>query len=433
MRVAVVGSGIAGLTAAWLLKDAHEVTVFEADDRIGGHTHTHEVEVDGEQVCVDTGFIVYNDRNYPHFERLLAALGVSGSPTSMSLSVVNESTDIQWNGEHLGTLFAHAPNLLKPSYYGMLLDILRFNRDATRLLDLHGPGPSLADFLHGARYGDTFVEHYLTPMAAAIWSVPTDTMGTFPAKRVIEFFRNHGLLSIADRPQWYCVDGGSARYVDAILAALPQAPRTGTAVEQVRRVAPGAVDVTAGGETERFDAVVLACHSDQALAMLADPSEAERSVLGAIRYQPNDVVLHTDPAFLPSIRPLWASWNYRVERGREAAGATVTYWMNQLQHLAVKRPVLVTLNQTDAIDPERVLARMRYAHPVFDGPAVVAQGRRGEISGVRDTWYCGAYWRYGFHEDGCLSAVDVARGMGVDFDKAISTAASASPGLSAVS
>jgi len=249
-------------------------------------------------------------------------------------------------------------------------------------------------------------------MAAAIWSVPTDTMGRFPAKRVIEFFRNHGLLSIADRPQWYCVDGGSQRYVDAICAALPQAPRTGMPVERIERVGPGAVDVTVGGTCERFDAVVLACHSDQALALLADPSEAEQSVLGAIRYQPNDVVLHTDPAFLPSIRPLWASWNYRVERGREAAGATVTYWMNQLQHLSVKRPVLVTLNQTDAIDAEHVIAHMRYAHPVFDGPAVEAQQRRAEISGVRDTWYCGAYWRYGFHEDGAFSGQRVAAALG---------------------
>jgi predicted NAD/FAD-binding protein len=411
VRVAVVGTGISGLTAAWLLRDAHEVTVFEAEDRIGGHTHTHSIEVDDTEVSVDTGFIVYNDRNYPTFTRLLDALGVSGSPTSMSFSVVNENNDVQYNGHSLGTLFAHAPNLTNVAYYRMLLDILRFNRRGLRLLDLHGTGPSLARYLRDAGYGTAFVRDYLAPMAASIWSVPTETMGSFPAKRVVEFFRNHGLMSIADRPQWYCVDGGSSSYVGRIVADLKTPPRTGAPVRSVRR--GETVEVTTDDGTESFDAIVFACHSDQALAALEDPSDAEREVLGAIRYQPNDVVLHTDHRFLPDIRPIWASWNYRIAEGREADGATVTYWMNQLQHIPVTTPILVTLNQTDEIDPDKVIRRLSYSHPIFDGPAVDAQGRRGEISGVNHTHYCGAYWRYGFHEDGCLSAVEAVRALGV--------------------
>ena len=411
MRVAVVGTGISGLTAAWLLRDAHDVTVFEAEQRLGGHTHTHQLNVDGRDVSVDTGFIVYNDRNYPTFTRLLAELGVTGSATSMSFSVVNENDGVQFNGAGLAGLFAHQPNLTNAAYYGMLRDILRFNRFAPRLLALHGPGPSLAQHVRDARYGETFMRDYLAPMAASIWSVPTESLGSFPAKRIVEFFRNHGLLSLRDRPQWYCVDGGSSSYISKITDALPSAPRLGEPVRRIRRDA--GVHVTTDAGTEHFDAVVLACHSDQALALLDDPSVEEREVLGAIRYQPNDVVLHTDARFLPGVRPLWASWNYRIETGREADGATVTYWMNHLQHIDVPTPLLVTLNQTDAIGEGKVLKRLRYSHPIFDGPAVAAQARRSEISGVRDTWYCGAYWRYGFHEDGCLSAAQMVRAMGV--------------------
>ncbi|MEE4298921.1 MAG: FAD-dependent oxidoreductase [Pseudomonadales bacterium] len=413
MRVAVVGTGISGLTAAWLLRDAHDVTVYEAEARVGGHTHTHEIEIDGQPVAVDTGFIVYNDRNYPTFTRLLAELGVTGTPTSMSFSVVNRNSDVRYNGSGLSALFAHGPNRSNPRFYRMLRDILRFNRLGLRLLDLHGPGPTLAQHVRDARYGAAFVRDYLAPMAASIWSVPTRTMGSFPAKRVVEFFRNHGLTSLSDRPQWYCVDGGSSSYVERILAALKTPPRIGTPVRRVRR--GETVEIATDAGTETFDAVVLACHSDQALALLADPTPAEREVLGAIRYQPNDVVLHTDERFLPELPALRASWNYLVEEGQEADGATVTYWMNRLQHLEVHTPLLVTLNQTAAIDEAKVLRRLSYSHPIFDAPAVAAQARRDEISGVNGTWYCGAYWRYGFHEDGCLSAVEAVRAMGVEW------------------
>ncbi|MCC5874085.1 MAG: FAD-dependent oxidoreductase [Gammaproteobacteria bacterium] len=414
-RIAVVGTGISGLTAAWLLSRRHAVTVFEQDARPGGHTHTHELTLDGRDVRVDTGFIVYNDRNYPHFTRLLQALDVRGRPTVMSFSVANRGSGLEYNGHDLASLFVQRRNLINPRFLRMLVDILRFNRQAPRLLTLAGPGPSLADYLTTAGFGRGFAEDYLLPMAAAIWSVPTARLDSFPAKRVIEFFANHGLLSINDRPQWYVVEGGSRTYVDRILNQLTDV-RLDCPVRRVQREDGGVRLTTAAGE-ERFDAVVLATHSDQALALLADPSEAEREILGAIGFQANTVVLHSDARVMPSLKGAWAAWNYYLDGGHLEGGGsgqvTVSYWMNQLQHIDTATPLLVTLNQDDRIDPAKVHARLNYTHPVFDTPAVVAQARRGEINGQRQTWYCGAWWRYGFHEDGCASAVDVARDFGV--------------------
>ncbi len=402
MRVAVIGTGISGLTAAWLLRHRHSVTLYEAEHRAGGHTHTHRLTVDGQPVTVDTGFIVYNDRNYPTFTRLLHELGVPGRPTDMSFSVRHDASGMEYNGGSARGLLARPRNLLDPHFWSMLADILRFNRQAPRLLRLHGPGPTLREYLAEARFGAAFAQRYLLPMSAAIWSVPASQVDRTPAKRIIEFFRHHGLLSLDDRPQWYVVDGGSDRYVNALLAQLPTRPQLGAPVLGVRRTPDGVMIRTAAG-SEGFDAVILAC-----------PSAAERAILGAIRYQDNDVVLHTDASVMPRAPAAWASWNYRLA-AHSADTATVTYWMNRLQHIETATPLLVTLNQSEDIDPAQVLQRMRYSHPIFDAPAVAAQARRAQISGVRNTWYCGAWWRYGFHEDGCGSAVEVANAMGIDW------------------
>lgn len=408
-RIAVVGTGVAGLTAAWLLARRHTVTVFEQDHRPGGHTHTHDLLLDGRSVRVDTGFIVYNDRNYPNFTRLLAALGVAGRPSSMSFSVTNAASGLEYNGHDLASLFVQRRNLVNLRFLGMLADILRFNRQAPRLLALAGAGPSLAEFLADARFGRAFAEDYLVPMASAIWSVPQARVDSFPAKRVIEFFANHGLLSLSDRPQWYVVDGGSRTYVERILQDLPDV-RIGCGVRRVTREHGGVRLVTDAGE-ERFDALVLATHSDQALALLDDPTRAEREVLGAIGFQDNSVLLHSDPSVMPRHAEAWACWNYHLPTAG-SVDVTVSYWMNRLQHIDTPTPLLVTLNQDDRIDPALIHARLHYAHPVFDAPAVAAQQRRRELNGVRNTWYCGAWWRYGFHEDGCWSALEVARDFG---------------------
>ena len=432
MRIAIIGSGIAGLTAAWRLRDSHDVTVFEAEHRAGGHTHTHHLTIDGREIAVDTGFIVFNDRNYPNLERLFGDLGIRGTPSGMSFSVSCERSGMEYNGGSLAGLFARRRNLVTPDFWRMIRDILRFNREAPALLAGDSPGPSLGDYLASARFGHPFIDRYLLPMGAAIWSVPTAQMMDFPARRLIEFFANHGLLDLRDRPQWFVVPGGSDRYVQIIAERLGSSLQLACPVTRVRRLATGVeIDVgrrgrasrggqgahgdaamigeAADAETHRFDAVVFACHSDEALAMLADPSQAERDVLGAVGFQRNDVVLHTDASIMPRARSAWAAWNYRLPVDQGASGTTVTYWMNLLQHIATPTNLFVTLNQTEAIDPNKVLARMVYSHPVFDGAAVAAQGRRHEISGQRGTWYCGAWWRYGFHEDGCLSAEDVVR------------------------
>jgi hypothetical protein len=432
MRIAIIGSGIAGLTAAWRLRDSHDVTVFEAAHRAGGHTHTHHLSIDGQSVAVDTGFIVFNDRNYPNLERLFGDLGIRGTPSGMSFSVSCERTGIEYNGGSLAGLLARRRNLVTPDFWRMIRDIVRFNRDARALLSGEGLGPSLGEYLASSRYGRAFTERYLLPMGAAIWSVPTAQMMEFPARRLIEFFANHGLLDLRDRPQWFVVPGGSDRYVQVIADRLGASLRLARPVTRVRRLEAG-VEIEVGRrnqdaagnhavhdhaalineasdtETHRFDTVVFACHSDEALAVLADPTQAEREVLGAVGFQRNDVILHTDAAVMPRARAAWAAWNYRLPLVQGASGTTVTYWMNLLQHIATPTNLFVTLNQAEIIDPDKVLARTVYSHPVFDTAAVTAQGRRHEISGQRNTWYCGAWWRYGFHEDGCLSAEDVVR------------------------
>ncbi|MDE2305458.1 MAG: FAD-dependent oxidoreductase [Gammaproteobacteria bacterium] len=403
-RVAVVGAGIAGLLAAHRLSGSHEVTVFEAEPRIGGHTHTVEVEAGGEIHAVDTGFIVFNDWTYPNFVALLAELGVASQPSSMSFSVRCERSGLEYNGTSLDALFAQRSNLLSPGFLGMVAGILRFNRRAPELLRSADLDLTLGAYLAAGGYSRRFVEHYVVPMGAAIWSSrPADVL-EFPARFFVEFFANHGFLSVDDRPVWRVVRGGSREYLHALTAPFAARIRTATPVESLLRERDGVALRLRDGSVERFDALFLACHSDQALRLLADPSPAEREVLGAIGYQANEVLLHTDTRLMPRRRRAWAAWNYHLPKGGSDRVA-VTYDMNILQSLRAPVEFLVTLNRAEAVDPATVLGRYLYHHPVYTRAAVAAQGRRAEVSGQRHTYYCGAYWGYGFHEDGVNSAL----------------------------
>ncbi len=408
MRVAIIGAGVSGLVAAHLLQEEHELVVFEAADYAGGHANTVDVETEDGVVGVDTGFIVYNDRNYPNFERLLAELGVPTQPSEMSFGV-SDGAGFEYNGASANGLFARRSNLVRPSFHRMIADLLRFNRDALELLQ-SDRDPSLREWLAQRRYSESFVERLIVPQASAVWSADPEQMWTFPARFLLEFFDNHGVLGFRDRPQWRTVTGGSRVYVDAILDSLEAEVRLSTPVQSVARF-DDHVAIRAAGSVHRFDAVVFATHSDQALSLLADPSDTERELLGAIPYQPNEAVLHTDRSLLPRRRRAWASWNYHVCEG-EVGRPTVTYDMNRLQSLRSAEQFCVTLNRTDAIDPTKIIRKVQYAHPVYTREGVDAQERVEEISGQRRTHYCGAYWGWGFHEDGVASGVRVARAIG---------------------
>ena len=411
MRIAIVGSGVSGLVCAHLLRDEHEIVVFEAGPHAGGHTNTVRVDTAHETLHVDTGFIVYNDRNYPNFERLLDSLGVATQPSEMSFSVSDGRGDFEYNGSSPNGLFANRRHLVRPAFYGMVRDLLRFNREAPALIGLNGDGPSLGQFLDEGGYSREFVERLIVPQASAVWSADPDQMWSFPAGFLAEFFHNHGMFGTGGRPNWRTVSGGARSYVEAILAPLRDRVRLDTPVERIERN-PAGVEVTAAGAVpESFDEVVIATHSDQALAMLADPSEAEREVLGAIPYQPNEAVLHTDSSLLPERRRAWASWNYHL-LDEPAGRTTVTYHMNRLQSLEGDRELCVTLNHTEAIDPASVIRTIGYQHPVYTHEGLAAQKRWTEVSGQRRTSYCGAYWGSGFHEDGVVSALRVCKRFG---------------------
>ncbi|MDY7064358.1 hypothetical protein PsexTeo8_07700 [Pseudomonas extremaustralis] len=412
MKIAIIGSGIAGLTSAYLLSRRHDITVFEAGDRIGGHTHTVNVTVEGQAYAVDTGFIVFNDWTYPNFIRLLGQIGVTFKPTEMSFSVCDEQAGFEYNGNTLNSLFAQRRNLLSPGFWGMLRDILRFNRQAP--LDLQAQRISadmtLGDYLEAGGYGPRFIRHYIVPMGAAIWSMSLADMLKFPLQFFVRFFKNHGLLSIDDRPQWCVIEGGSSRYIEPLTHGFRERIRLDCPVHLVERDAEGVVIHSAAG-TEAFDKVVFACHSDQALALLGAPSEAEQQILGALPYADNDVVLHTDTRLLPDRRLAWASWNYRLT-GDAQKQAAVTYDMNILQGIDSATTFCVSLNQTPMINPLKILARYTYAHPQYSLAAVAAQARWEELNGAQHTHYCGAYWANGFHEDGVVSALRVAQAFG---------------------
>ena len=412
MRIAIVGSGIAGLVSAYLLSRRHEVTVFEAGDWIGGHTHTVDVEIDQQRHAIDTGFIVFNDWTYPNFIRLLEQLGVESQPTEMSFSVCDPCSGLEYNGNNLNTLFAQRSNLLSPGFLRMLMDILRFNREAIADLEaggLHGQ-MTLGDYLQQQRYSQRFIDHYIVPMGSAIWSMSLKEMLNFPLAFFIRFFHNHGLLSVNDRPQWRVIKGGSRSYIPALSKPFADNIRLDCPVQRIRRDETGVTVLSRQGE-ERFDRIVLACHSDQALKLLEQPSPEEQAILGDIRYADNDVVLHTDTRLLPSRRLAWASWNYRLGSDPEQPAA-LTYNMNILQGLDASRTFCVSLNQTDQIDPAQILGRFTYAHPQFSVAASAAQQQWQTLLGKQHTFFCGAWWANGFHEDGVVSALRVASHFG---------------------
>ncbi len=411
MRIAVVGSGIAGLASAWLLSRQHEVTVFEAGSYFGGHTHTHEVEQAGRRYRIDSGFIVHNPAHYPLLTQMFAQLGVTSQPTTMSFSVHSEASGLEYNAATLDTLFCQRRNLLSPRFIAMVGDLRRFYREAPALLRRHDDMTSLGDYLLQHGYGAAFRDEHLIPMASALWSSPPTRILQFPARYLVQFMANHQMLQISDRPQWRVVRGGSSTYVAALRARWSVHERLNCPVHSILRHA-GGVELASGAGVEHFDQVVLACHSDQALRLLGDANEREQSILGAMGYQANDAVLHTDASVLPRRRKAWAAWNAWLPRDPDAA-CTVSYCMNLLQGIESPEPFVVTLNRSEAIDPDKVLARMRYHHPVYTQASVQAQRRKAEIQGTRRTWFAGAYWGWGFHEDGMRSAVDVAAALGV--------------------
>lgn len=409
MKVAVIGSGISGLYATFALQGEIFTTLFEADDRVGGHTNTVEVNRNGRTWSIDTGFIVYNDRTYPNFIALLESLGVASKPTVMSFSVHDEATGLEYNGHSPDTLFAQRSNLFRPRFHRLLWDILHFNRLARAIADAPDDGTTVGEFLDTHRFSRPFRELYLLPMGAAIWSCPTGTFGDFPIRFIAEFYRNHGLLDLRDRPQWRVIQGGSRNYVGAMTRDFRDRIRLNTPIASVRRL-PGYVEVTPrGGRPEMFDHVIFACHSDQALNILGDDATStEKEILARFPYSRNVAVLHTDDSLLPVRRKAWASWNYRVT-GNPAAPASVTYDMNILQGLDSETTFCVTLNDEKRIDPAKVIERFVYHHPIFTSERAAAQARHHELIGPNRTSFCGAYWRNGFHEDGVVSAQRVVR------------------------
>lgn len=407
MRIAIIGSGISGLVAAYRLQQSHKITVFEANNYVGGHTHTVDVEYAGERQAIDTGFIVFNDRTYPRFVELLDELGVDSQPTEMSFSVCDDRSGLEYNGHSLNTLFAQRGNLLRPGFYRMLADIVRFDRAAREVASDRRAEQTVGEFLDQHRFGRAFREHYLLPMGAAIWSCPTGRFAEFPIRFVADFYANHGLLDLRNRPQWRVICGGSRNYVKALTRRFRDRIRLRTPIERVQRRSDRVRVIPRGEEPEFFDHVIFACHSDQALRILGSgATPTERDLLGAFPYTQNVAILHTDPSVLPRSRRAWAAWNYRCN-GDDRAPAAVTYNMNTLQGIRSQHTYCVTLDDEQQIAADRVLGRFVYHHPVFTSARSAAQARHGELLNENRTSFCGAYWRNGFHEDGVVSALSV--------------------------
>ena len=413
MKIAIIGTGISGLTCGYHLCRQHDITLFEANDYIGGHTATVDVNVGGKEYSVDTGFIVYNDRTYPNFMKMMDEIGVKGRPTQMSFSVRNDSSGLEYNGHTVSTLFAQKRNWVNPKFYSFIFEILKFNKAVKHIVERgEGQNKTLGDFLHQHGFSEYFCDNYILPMGAAIWSSTLADMRAFPLEFFARFFLNHGLLDVTNRPQWYVVEGGSRAYIEPLTANFKDKIRLSTPVEKVTRDSLG-VSVHACGRVERFDQVVFACHSDQALALLEDAATIEQNILQGLAYQENEVILHCDESLLPRSKAAWASWNYRLYGGEDEQNQrpTLTYNMNILQHIDSTTTFCVSLNSSEKISQEKILRTFSYHHPVFNQQSFASQQRRNEISGLNQTWFCGAYWYNGFHEDGVRSALDVVKGI----------------------
>jgi predicted NAD/FAD-binding protein len=419
MKIAIIGTGISGLTAGYYLHKAHDITLFEANNYIGGHTATKEVKLDDQSHAIDTGFIVYNDRTYPHFIKLMEEVGVSGLPTEMSFSVKNDFNGLEYNGHTLATLFAQRKNWFNPEFYAFIWDILRFNRLAKKQIAKEDQSKlTLGDFLQQHRFNHYFCENYILPMGAAIWSSTLADMRSFPLNFFLRFFLNHGLLDVVGRPQWYVIEGGSKAYIPKLTQGFVDKIRLSSPVTQVKNADHGVV-LMVNGAQERFDQVIFACHSDQALALLAEPTPTEKLLLSQMPYQSNEVVLHLDESLLPTNKKAWASWNYWISKDKAHTKPRLTYNMNILQQLKSEKTFCVSLNSSDMIDDDKVLGRFNYDHPVFSLESVAAQKDKALINGQSNRWFCGAYWHNGFHEDGVKSALDVVEGITALCDKAL--------------
>ncbi|HEY9050041.1 MAG TPA: FAD-dependent oxidoreductase [Gammaproteobacteria bacterium] len=405
MKIAIIGTGISGNVLAYHLHKQHDITVFEANDYVGGHTHTHDIEYNREHYRVDTGFIVFNYKTYPNFIKLLDELGVATRKSNMSFSVKCDVTGLEYNGNNLNSLFAQRRNLFSPSFYRMINDILRFNRESTNLLEAADTSTSLGKYLRTHRYSQQFIDQYIIPMGSAIWSASYQQMMKFPASFFIRFFHNHGLLSVNQRPDWYTISGGSNSYVDKLIAGFKDRIRLNTPVKSVKRL-PTHVEITTDDmPAEKFDYVFFACHSDQALNMLVKPEPYEQNILSAFPYQSNEAILHTDTNMLPKRKLAWAAWNYH-RLDTKFNPVAVTYNMNILQGITGPETFCVTLNNTQAIDETKIIKRLQYDHPLFTREGINAQKQHSRLNGMNRCFYAGAYWRYGFHEDGVVSALD---------------------------
>jgi predicted NAD/FAD-binding protein len=411
MRIAIIGTGISGLTSAYLLSEDHEVVVYEANSYIGGHTNTVDVSLNGQQYAVDTGFIVFNEKTYPHFVKLMRRLGVGWQNSVMSFSVQCEKTGLEFSPSTLNSLFIQRRNLLRPSFYRMLWDAMRFKRDSEALLESDDYGLTLAEFLTGKGYSQAFVQHFIIPMGEAVWSTDPVKFNEFPARYFAQFFKNHGFLNVKDQPQWLTIKGRSRQYIKPITQPYVDQIRLNCPVASVQRY-PDHVEIQPQNEAaEKFDQVVIAAHSDQALALLDDPTDAEKNILGVIPYQENQAVLHCDESLLPSKKAAWAGWNYHIPQ-EDLGRVAVTYDMNILQRIGAPRELCVSLNLAKAIDPVKIYRELIYHHPVYNPESLAARHSHAEINGVNRTYYAGAYWGYGFHEDGVASALEACKHFG---------------------